>query len=75
MEQKKALFHAVVTGITVCVILVLVLGIILCSISLFEWLCNAVGTPLTITILVFIFVVAVFITINSYKYFRKEEKK
>lgn len=65
MDKKKALFHAVVTALTVCLMTLAIIGAII--------LLCIVGKNYPILAVVFVFIaLAVIVGISSYKYFRKE---
>ena len=68
MDKKKALFHAVVTALTVCLMILAIIGIVilLCFVGK--------NYPILAVALVFI-ALAVIVGISSYKFFRKEEEK
>lgn len=68
MDKKKALFHAVVTALIVCLIILAITGAIV--------LLCIVGKNHPILAIAFVFIaLAVIVGISSYKYFRKEEEK
>lgn len=66
MDKKKALFHAVVTALTVCLMVLVIVGIglLLCFVLRDDLLTAA----LTLVVL------AVIVGISSYKYFRNENQ-
>ena len=66
MDKKKALFHAVITALTVCLMTLAIIGIII--------LLCIVGKnhPILAIALVFI-ALAVIVGISSYKFYRKED--
>lgn len=65
MDKKKALFHAVVTALTVCLMTLVIVGIVLL-------LCFALRDYPLLTAALMLVVLAVIVGISSYKYFRKE---
>ena len=66
MDKKKALFHALITALTVCLMTLAIIGIII--------LLCIVGKnhPILSVALVFI-ALAVIVGVSSYRYFRKED--
>lgn len=66
MDKKKALFHAVITALIVCLMTFAIIGgIILLYFA-------GKNHPILTTALVFI-ALAVIVGVSSYRYFRKEE--
>ena len=66
MDKKRALFHAVITALTVCPMTLAIIGAI-------KLLCIVENShPILVVALVFI-ALAVIVGISSYKYFRKED--
>jgi len=67
MDKKKALFRAVITAATVCLMTLAIIGVII--------LIGIVGKSHPILAIVFVFIaLAVIVGISSYKFYRKEEE-
>ena len=66
MDKKRALFHAVFTALTVCLMTLVIIGIVFL-------LCFVLRDYPLLTAALMFAVFAVIIGISSYRYYRKEE--
>ncbi len=66
MDKKRALFHAVITALTVCLMTLVIIGIVFL-------LCFVLRDYPLLTAALMLAVFAVIIGISSYRYYRKEE--
>ena len=67
MDKKKALFHAVITALTVCLVAFIIVGIV-------SLLCFVLRDyPLLIAAALIFVVLALIVGISSYKFYRKED--
>ena len=66
MDKKKALFHAVITALTVCLMTLAIVGIVFL-------LCFVLRDYPLLTAALMLVVLAVIVGVSSYKHFRKED--
>ena len=66
MDKKKALFHAVITASTVCLMTLVIVGIVFL-------LCFVLRDYPLLTAALMLVVLAVIVGVSSYRYFRKED--
>jgi uncharacterized membrane protein len=71
MDKKKALFHAVVTGIIVMLILAATISLVWGFMLLMEKLIASRG--IWPALLIIALIVAIIVSVSSYRYFRKED--
>ena len=65
MDKKKALFHAVITALTICLMTLVIVGIVFLLYFVLR------DYPL-LTAALMLIALAVIVGVSSYKYFRKE---
>lgn len=71
MDKKRALFHAIVTGITVALLLAIAIAIGFVTCLILEWTTrNGYGWLAVVAVFL---IVAVIVGVSSYRYFRKED--
>ena len=66
MDKKRALFHAIVTALTVCLMTLAIIGGIIL-------LCFVLRDYPLLTAALMLVVLAVIVGVSSYRYFRKED--